>query len=139
MFLIHGYIEAYLIDWLLIGSTPISKKLTLPLDVIKTIERIGFYKLINIHLVLKNIDKDLYSKAIKLNEVRNDFAHKIIKIDINDKKNKNEIKKIALEGIIICYEIIELYKEFLDERVKKIEKEIKRRKRLKNVRKRKSP
>lgn len=76
--------------------------------------------MLHVHLILGNISELLYSKVKALNDSRNEFAHKIIKIDINDKVTKTKIKKIVLNGIEVCGEVFKLYKKTLDERAKLI-------------------
>jgi len=117
LLLIHGYIEAYLLEWLLIcGRFPLSKKISN--KIVKEIERLGFNNLLHIHFILGNIDESLYLKAKELNEARNKFAHQIINIDISDKETRDEIRKIVLKGIDLCDEIFKLYRRTLDEKSK---------------------
>lgn len=112
--LIHGYIEAYLRDWLFVTG-PIQKN-KFSKEIISNIDRMGFYNLLHVHVILGHIDKNLYSKIRELNEKRNSIAHRLIIIDTNNTKTKKYLKKIVLSGIDVCGEVFKLYRKTLDEK-----------------------
>jgi uncharacterized protein YutE (UPF0331/DUF86 family) len=87
---------------------------------IKEVAKIGFKNLLNIHLVLGNIDHALYAKLEKVNDFRNDIAHYLTTIDINNKKEKEKIAGAVRTAIDICDEISKKYVERLGERAKEL-------------------
>ena len=120
LFLIHGYVEACLFEILYLkgayGKKEIPKR--------ENIERMSFFTLNNIHLLLGNIKNKLYSKLEELNKKRNDFAHEIIKIDINNSNTKNKIKNIVVLGINVFEEVFDIYHKILDGIETEIKKDI---------------
>lgn len=110
--LIHGYIEAYLREWLfIIGGI---KKTKVASRIIKETERITFSTLLIIHLILGNIDQELYDKLSKMNKMRNALVHELIKVDMESIKNREKIKKATLAAITFCDEVFKGYKKGLD-------------------------
>jgi hypothetical protein len=118
--LIHGYIEAYLREWLFVYGK--SSKESLKENILDDFDRMSFRNLVIIHSILGNINVKLFDKIQQLNKLRNDLAHELIQIDMNDNKNKKKIGNSARNGISICDEIFNLYKKRLDEKAKSLEK-----------------
>lgn len=117
LFLIHGYLESYLSDWLfLLGEIP---KINFPKERVKDIQKIGFKNLLNIHLVLNNIDFALYNKLKEINDLRNEIAHELTTIDFRNNKTREKIRKKVMAAIVFCGEISKNYKRTLDEKAKK--------------------
>lgn len=114
LLLIHGYIEAYLREWLFIVGK--SSKDKLKKTIIEETGRINFKNVLLIHAILGNVDVILYEKTSEINRVRNDLAHDIITIDMNDEKTKKKIRKFVTVGIQVCDEIFKLYKQSLDKK-----------------------
>ena len=118
LFLIHGYIEAYLLEWLYICTG--KEKIAITKEILKQIDRIPFANILTIHLMLSNIDYVLFKKIQTLNGVRNDIAHELITIDSKDPKNKKKVSAVVKNAITICDEVFRLYKESLDRLQKKV-------------------
>lgn len=118
LFLVHGYIESYLREWLFIGGE--IKKEELKQKVINSIERLSFQNLYINHVMLGNIDIKLYDELEQIKEIRNLFAHELVKIDFNTKKSKNTIKEKVTFAVDVCEEIVKLYKKALIKRQEKI-------------------
>lgn len=118
--LIHGYIEAYLREWLFVSGTISKDRLTK--EIIHDFDRMSFKNLILIHAILGSFDLKLFNKITKINELRNDLAHELIQIDMNDQKNKKKIGDSARFGIKICDEIFNSYKKKLEAKAEEIKK-----------------
>lgn len=117
LFLVHGYVEAYLSNWIFISGKTVQKR-EFSQTVSDSIERISFSNLLHVNLMLQNIDEVLYTKIKQFNKQRNDFAHELITIDVNEQKIKEKMKKIVKNGIDILEEVSKLYTKNLDERAK---------------------
>ncbi|MBU0569466.1 hypothetical protein KKB40_01645, partial [Patescibacteria group bacterium] len=118
LFLIHGYIEAYLTDWLFVQGKRMKSELSK--KIVDEVTRIGFRTLTNIHLLLGNIDEALYCKLNLINKARNEIAHTLTTIDISGPTIKQQIKKSVQTAISICDEISAKYQERLGERAKEL-------------------
>ena len=119
-FLVHGFIEAYLKEWLYyIGN---KSKSALTKNLIEEIDKINFRSVLLLHLAIGSIDPKLYAKIDGLNKQRNKLAHELIKIDIKDVKVVNKLRKSAEMGLQICDEISVLYRSAIDKRAKEVEK-----------------
>jgi hypothetical protein len=118
LFLIHGYIEAFLTDWLFIMGGKDKTEFTK--QTFEFMERVPFATVLHIHHILGSFDYKLYKQINDFNETRNNLAHDLIKMDINDNKTKDKLKRSASYGIKICDEIFKLYKKELDKKQKKV-------------------
>lgn len=107
LLLIHGYIEAFLREWIFISGKNTKKELGKAF--INELERINFKSLLLIHLSLGNINPGMYNNILRLNNVRNTLAHKLIIIDYSSKANKEKIQNHVRESISACEEIAKLY------------------------------
>src|SRR3989344_2607458 len=86
LLLIHGYIEAFLREWIFISGK--NTKIELGKRFMKELEHISFKNLLLIHLSLGNINPGMYNNILRLNNVRNTLAHRLIIIDYSSKTNK---------------------------------------------------
>lgn len=73
------------------------------------LERISFKNLLLIHLSLGNINPEMYNNVLRLNNVRNTLAHRLIIIDYSNKANKEKIQNHVLNSITAYEEIAKLY------------------------------
>ncbi len=108
----HAYIEAMLLDWISYCGdckhSPISE------EVQNNIDRIGFIGFANIHLLMGNINQELYAKLKKLNTARNSIIHGIRDIKLHDKKTEQGLRKNIEDGIKLYRTLFILYKKKLD-------------------------
>lgn len=116
-FLVHGYVEAYLLQWILVSGN-LNQKQKFSEKVADSIERITFSNLLHVNLMLGNIDEELYEKIKSFNNQRNNFAHYLITFDIADPKIREKMGKIARNGIEIMKRISEMYTITLDNKQK---------------------
>ena len=114
LLLLHGYIEAYLIDWLFISGE--NKKMDIPKQVVEDVQRLGFKRLLEFHFILGNINQATFDKVELFNKTRNEIAHNLGVIDFNHTHNKKEIEKNVLKGITLCKIIFQNYRKTLDKR-----------------------
>ena len=120
LFLVHGYVEAYLSNWIFISGKTVQKR-EFSQSVSDSIERISFSNLLHVNLMLQNIDEVLYTKIKQFNKQRNDFAHELITIDVNEPKIKEKMEKIVKNGIDILEDVSKSYSKTLEERAKIIQ------------------
>lgn len=107
LLLIHGYIEAFLRAWIFISGK--NTKIEMGKGFMKELERISFKNLLLIHLSLGNINPGMYNNILRLNNVRNTLAHKLIIIDYSSKANKEKIQNHVRDSVSACEEIAMLY------------------------------
>lgn len=122
LFLIHGYIEAYLFDLLFYSGRGFLDKDSISEKVKKDVQRLGFEAFLKIHLILNNIDKKLYDDCAEFNSSRNDFAHKIITINIQDEETRNGIIKSVKDGLGICKRVLRIYEKAVKKKSETIAK-----------------
>lgn len=115
---VFGYIEGYLREWMMISGA--SQNLHFHKNILEAIERVTFHNICLFHLIIGNIDNNLYKKLTTLSQFRNMLAHKIVTIDIDNNKTKWDIKRKTLEGIRVCEHIFLLYNGALDKKDKQI-------------------
>ncbi len=116
LFLIHGFIDSYLREWLFIIGK--STKDAIKKTVVEETERISFHHILIIHTILGNIDHALHGKLEQLNRTRNNLAHGLVSIDLQNEKTKRSIGNSSRSGIKICDNIFDLYKKDLDRKSK---------------------
>src|SRR3989338_575963 len=112
LLLIHGYIEAFLREWIFINGKITKKELSK--KIINEFYRINFKNLLLIHLSLGNVDQEIYNNILHLNNVRNTLAHNLIIIDYANKINKEKIQNHVMDSIEVCEKIINLYNLAVD-------------------------
>jgi len=117
LFIIHGYMEAVLVDWFNYCGKGKPKEISDEIQ--KSIERIGFITFIQLHLSMGNISQELYAKMKKFNTARNDLAHGIRDINFESKKTQKGLERNINGGIKIYSELFDSYQEILDKQSKK--------------------
>lgn len=119
-FLIYGYIESYMREWILLsGSTPRLRE-DFDKKVSEALDRVPFPMLALMHLLLGNIGLHNYNALSQLSKFRNILAHKLVAIDLSEEKNKNEIIRKARAGISICNDIFYLYRQAIEQKAKRM-------------------
>lgn len=116
--LIHSYIVAILKDLLFYCGQ--WKAEEIPPNTLSDIERVNFNELMHIHLALGNISYPLFKRLKIFNQLRNELAHKIMYIDVDAKKTREELGRQTEEGLRLCRALHAIYKHFLDKRTKEI-------------------
>ena len=112
LLLVHGYIEAFLREWIFISGK--NMKMGSNKWYARELEHINFKNILLIHLSLGNIDPVIYNNILRLNNVRNTLAHKLIIIDYSNKMNKEKIHGHVMNSISVCEEIVKLYNQELN-------------------------
>lgn len=113
--LAQTYIEGLLTQWLFItGNITKHKK-----NITDKIERFGLANILTIHLVLGNINYEMFNQIKSLSEFRNLIAHKLAFIEYNDSL-KRKAKNIAVNSIEICSGISGLFNKYLDNKSKEV-------------------
>jgi hypothetical protein len=123
LFLIHGYLEFYLSEWLFMMSH--KPKSEFSDNIIKEVQNAGFKNLLNAHLIIGNIDETLYKKIECLNDYRNEIAHNFTRINLTNERNCKKWETIVKKGIEFCKEVSEKYLEKANERATKFEEYLK--------------
>lgn len=118
LLLIHGYIDAYLREWLFICGS--GRKAALSEQLQKSYARIGFGSILLLHFILGNIGFELYNRLVSFNSQRNGLAHELIRIDTKDERTRRKIRQIVGNGLAVCDEIVEGYARRLDAVAKKV-------------------
>jgi len=114
--LIHGLIEAYLLEILLYSGKMNIKEINR--RVIDDIERAGFKYLLNINFILGNISFKLYNRTENFNKRRNKIVHELISMNVNNPKIKRMIIKEIKNGLDIYKQLLEIYNKKIKERTK---------------------
>lgn len=122
LLLIHGYIEAFLREWIFISGK--NTKRELGKAFVNELERISLKSLLLIHFSLGNINPSIYNNILRLNNVRNTLAHKLIIIDYSNKVNKEKIQKHVRDSISACEEIAKLYNSLVNSKSLLLQKEM---------------
>ncbi len=124
LFLCHGFIEQYLKNLLLLELGETDK--TEAKQVSDTIENIRFPNVLLIHLFSKTIDQKLYKELNELNDLRNKFAHQLIRIESEDKETKNQIQNAVQKGLDCLDNLTKKYNTKIEEIANRIEKQMKK-------------
>lgn len=111
LLLSHGFVEAYLREWLL--YTGDLNKRVLNENDSESYDRISFKNILTVHLVINSFDYPLYKRINELNESRNKFAHEILSVNLNNKQTKRELKKAIKNGLFVCEQIKAGYEKML--------------------------
>ena len=122
LLLIHGYIEAFLREWIFISGK--NTKIELGKGFMKELGRISLKNLLFIHLSLGNISPVIYNNILSLNNVRNTLAHKLIIIDYSSKVNKEKIQNHVKNSISLCEEIAMLYNSVVNSKTLLVQKKM---------------
>ncbi len=130
LFLVRAYTQSYLLDWLVIQGASESNRSqeTESKTDKKLCKRIicgyysgfGFARILTTHFILNNINLEMYKKLRELNKIRNEIAHELPFIDIQNQRNKEKIKGAIDSWIDCCKEISKSYKNALDKRAEAI-------------------
>lgn len=119
LLLVHGYIEAYLRDVLLLEIK--SKDLE---NVTENIDNAKFPSLLLANFFNNNITIEEFSDLEELNDFRNKFAHRLIDIEAEDKDTKEEIAKQVKKCIIICDKVKEIRNRIINKKAEEAIKEV---------------
>lgn len=124
LFLCHGFIEQYLKGLLIFELEETDK--TEAKQVSDAIESLRFPNVLLIHLFSKTIDRELYAELNELNELRNKFAHQLIRIESEDTETKAQIRRAVDKGLD-CLDILsKKYNTKIEEIANRIEKQMKK-------------
>jgi len=118
LLLIHGYIDAYLREWLFVCGS--GKKAALSGQLQKGYARIGFGSIVLVHFILGNISFEQYSRLVSFNARRNELAHGLVMIDTKDERTRRKMRQIAAGGMAACDQIAGGYTRRLDAIAKRV-------------------
>jgi hypothetical protein len=110
LFLEHSTLESYVSELILMANGKQEEIAKTPLD---TYKRINFDTLLSLSYILRYLDHNLYSRLKKFSKERNKFVHNLIGYDFKDPKIKNEVKKLATDGLDLCKVISEKYENII--------------------------
>ena len=110
MFLEHSTIESYLGELILINNQRDDGRVKEP---ITTFKRFTADILMSLDNILGLIDDKLYQGIKGFNSKRNKFVHNLIAYDFTEAAVKNEIKRLAKEGLAMCEAISKIYEDTL--------------------------
>jgi hypothetical protein len=114
LLLVHGFIEAFLREWLFYSGS--ANKQDHSPGLIKQIERIQFRQLLLVHSALGNIKEKEFSELMHFNKMRNKVAHNLVKINYKDETFRKEVSELVTVGLSLCKNIDLKFKECLDRR-----------------------
>lgn len=118
LFVVHGYIEAILVD--LFNYSGNNKPGKVSEETQKNIERIGFLNFASLHLLMGNINQGIFAELKELNAGRNNLAHGIRDIDFNSKRTTKGLQNYLNKGIKLYSKLFKIYQEILDRQSEKI-------------------
>ncbi len=110
LFLEHSTLESYVSELILMANDRQEEITETPLE---TYKRINFDALLSLSYILRYLDQNLYSRLKKFNKARNKFVHNLIGYDFKDPKIKNEVEKLAIDGLDLCKIISEKYEDII--------------------------
>ncbi len=112
LFLLHGFMEAFLRDWLFYSG--VGKPADRSQHVEQKIDRLGCSTMIIIHRILGNLNDSLFLSISKINGYRNELAHNLINENLSNEEFRNRIQRMVNEGLQTCEDLHNGYRKAIE-------------------------
>jgi hypothetical protein len=112
LFLLHGFTEAFLRDWLFYSG--VGKPADRSEHIEQKIDRLNCSTMIMIHRILGNLNDSLFISISKMNGHRNELAHNLINEDLSNEDFRNRIQSIVREGLQACENLHKNYRKTIE-------------------------